>query len=148
MRPIFTLFVTLTLTLPISAQAISTNGEMQQHMIQQLQHMTPEEREAIVSGMMKNAQAIESCVNEAGGEETLEDLQIIGEAHRQQVKNLCESGKYKAAQAYAHDAASEIKKDPRVEKLRNCSRMALQNMPQLSKLMETGGIDTSKPVCG
>lgn len=148
MRPIHTLFIALAMALPTCAYAqISVNDEMQQQMMQQLQSMSPEERKAMVNSLAQNAQAIQSCVEEAGGEETLKDLQAIGEAHRLQVKNLCETNQQEAAKAYAYDAATELKKDPRVEKLRKCSRMALQNMPQLAQMVETGGLDTSKPIC-
>jgi hypothetical protein len=147
MKPLRILFMTATLVMPVSLHAQVATDQMQQQMMQQLQSMSPEERAAMVSGLMQNAQEIQQCVADAGGEETLKDLQIIGNAHHQQVKNLCQSGKREAAQAYAQDAANELKKDPRVVKLRNCSRIALQNMPQLAQMVETGGIDTSKHVC-
>lgn len=132
---------------PSSVFAQATTGDIQQQMMQQIQNMSPQEREALVASIQKNASAMQECLNEAGGEAALKELQTIGDAHQEHVKNLCTKGDRAQAQAYAQDASAEMLKDPRVEKLRNCSRMAMQNMPQLSQIVETGGLDTSKHVC-
>jgi hypothetical protein len=121
-------------------------GNLQQQ-IQQLQNMPPDERAALMDSMQQNATAVQQCLGDAGGEEALQELQTISEAHIQQAASLCASGNREEAQAYAQDASQEMLQDPRVRKLRDCSRMALQNMPQLAQLAETGGINTHKHVC-
>ncbi|MCH2546001.1 MAG: hypothetical protein MK052_00110 [Alphaproteobacteria bacterium] len=115
--------------------------------MQNIQNMSPAERNAMLDDVMKNTDAMESCIAEFGGMNALKDLQTYGEAHKKQVADLCKKDKRKQAQAYAQDASQEMLKDPRVVKLRDCSRMALQNMPELAALVETGGLSSDKHVC-
>lgn len=147
MKLFYAALTTVCMLMPNAVLAQYSTAEIQQQMMQQFEAMSPAEREAMISGMQKNAEAMQTCLNEAGGQDALQELQTLGDAHNQKVKSLCAKGDREKAQAYAQDASQEMLKDPRVGKLRNCSRMALQNMPQLAQLAETGGIDTNKHVC-
>lgn len=123
-----------------------SSGDLRAQM-EKLQSLPPAEREAMMQDMMKNAQQMQSCIEKAGGQEALEELQSLHDAHQQQISAMCDKGRRDKAQAYAQDASQELLKDTRVSQLRECSRTALQNMPQLSKLADTGGIDPNKHVC-
>lgn len=123
------------------------NGMTTEAQIKKLQSLSPEEREVMLRNIQHNAEAIRDCVSKAGGQPALEELQALSNAHQQQVAAFCSAGQRRQAQAYAQDASQELLKDPRVGKLRRCSRIALQNMPQLSQVAETGGINPLKHVC-
>ena len=148
MKYVCAFIMAATLGVACAAHAQNTmSSDMQQQMMQQLQTMSPEEQKMLVDSMSKNAEAMQTCIKDAGGEEGLSELQTMSNAHHKQIAKLCEKGDRKAAQAYAQDASQEMLADPRVVTLRKCSRMALQNMPQLNQLVESGGIDKSKHVC-
>lgn len=147
MKPILTIAFTAGFCLyAMTVHAQDTGIDLQAHM-EKLQSMPPKEREALLQNMQRSAEAMHQCVEKAGGQGSLEELQALSHAHRQQVAALCTAGKREQAQAYAQDASQELLKDPRVGKLRQCSRIALQNMPQLNQVVETGGIDPNKHVC-
>lgn len=148
MKYVCALILTAAFGVASSAHAqTAISSDMQQQMMRQLQTMSPQEQQVLVESMSKNAEAMQTCIKDAGGEEGLNALQTMSDAHHKQIAKLCEKNKRKAAQAYAQDASQEMLKHPRVATLRKCSRMALQNMPQLNQLVETGGFDKSKHVC-
>ena len=147
MKPILTIAVIAGFCLyAIPAAAQGTGLDLQAHM-EKLQSMPPQEREALLQSIQQNAEAMHHCIESAGGQNALDELQELSHAHQQQVAALCSAGKREQAQAYAQDASQELLKDARVGKLRQCSRVALQNMPLLSQVVETGGIDPNKHVC-
>lgn len=149
MKTSYSLMVSALLAFQIAspATAQTATGDMQQQMLQQLQNMPADQRAQLIENVSQNAQAIQTCIDNAGGMDALEKLKTVTSAHMQQVKSFCASGKREEAQAYAEDAAQEIMHDVRVKKLQECSRLALQNMPELSQLAENGGLEPGKHVC-
>lgn len=146
MKTLSMLMMVAALSAPPQASAQVMSEEMQEQ-IEKLQSMSPEERQQLLTDMQVNAEEMQQCVDSAGGQAALDELQNLTNAHREQVSSLCKAGKRDQAQAYAEQAANELQKDARVQKLKNCSRIALQNLPQLSAVAENGGVDPNKHVC-
>lgn len=110
----------------------------------------PVERQAMVRSMIQSADVMQQCVERAGGHEAISELQQIGEAHYRQVKDLCKDGKREQAQAYAHDVVQDMRRDPRISKLQDCSRSAIHALPHLEELMDANGasgVNYMKHVC-
>lgn len=147
MKPLRTLLCTVfVLAFASMAQAQEIPADMQAQ-LEKLQTLPPEERAALAENLSQSAAVMQQCISEAGGEQALEELRDLHNAHQTQVAALCNNGKREQAQAYAEQAATELSQDSRVTKLHECSRVATQNMPQLSGLLAPGGIDRSKHVC-
>lgn len=147
MKPLYTLLCTvLLLAFTSMAQAQEIPADMQAQ-LEKLQSLPPEERAALAENLSQSAAVMQQCISEAGGEQALEELRALHNAHQTQVAALCNDGKREQAQAYAEQVATELSQDTRVATLHKCSRVATQNMPQLSGLLAPGGIDRSKHVC-
>lgn len=141
---LFTILAASALSFAAYAQQIPPEMQAQ---IQQLQNMPPQERDALMQSLMQNANAMQECVNKAGGEAELAELQALYTAHQQQITALCEKDKREQAQAYAQDAVRELMQDGRIVKLQQCSRMAMQNMPQFDALLHGQVSADGKHVC-
>lgn len=146
MNPLFFLAAVAALVLtPLSSMANAVNvhpnpsTRIQQQMLRKFQNMAPEERHAMVRSMIQSADVMQRCVENAGGHEAINELQQIGEAHYRQVKDLCKDGKREQAQAYAHDVVQDMRRDPRISKLQNCSSSAIHALPHLEELMGNNG---------
>lgn len=93
------------------------------------------------------SKALQKCVNRAGGNNSVENLKTMDDAHKQKIGSLCASGKREIAQEYARDVATEMMRDPRVVKLQQCPNDVLGSDPYLYSLTKSTGVEANQNIC-
>lgn len=91
--------------------------------------------------------ALESCVNQAGGLEQVDELREIKDATRSKIADLCSKGKREIAQGYARDSATELMQDPRIQELQKCPKEVIKADPELSDLTKPAGVKPNHHIC-
>ena len=91
--------------------------------------------------------SLQKCVNRAGGNDSVDNLKTMDDAHKQKIHHLCGNGKREIAQEYARDVATEMMRDPRVVELQKCPADVLGSDPYLSTLAKPEGVETNQHVC-
>lgn len=108
----------MLLCLNVTAQSLSAQ---QRSMIEQLQNMTPEQREAFMAKMQKQAQVTQSCFENVD-QAKIKALEARGQEVSAKIDALCKAGKTREAEAFAQQEGRKMMSDPTARQLSNCSQ--------------------------
>lgn len=96
-------------------------------MIQKMQSMSPAERDAWAKNMQQNAQKMQNCYNDAGGQQAMGKMAAQGKQVSAEIKKLCAAGKRDEALALAMKEGKRMSNDPTVKKMQACSKQMQAN---------------------
>lgn len=134
--------------LPIQAVAVETYPERTAFQKLKLS-VLPDKNQQLAQAdfITPRSRPLQKCVNRAGGNDSVNNLKTMDDAHRQKIQHLCVSGKREIAQEYARDVATEMMRDPRIVELQKCPSDVLGTDPYLSSLAKQSGVEANQHIC-
>jgi len=108
--------------LSVHAQTTTPGMSAQQRsMMEKLQSMTPEQREAFMANMQRQAKSAQSCFEKVD-QARVQALEARGRAIKGEIDTLCRAGKTREAEAFAMREGRKMMDDPTAQQLAQCSQ--------------------------